>query len=391
MLPLALLSLAAAAPPPPVSPPLPPSAPLQNCTIVSSDDGDATDGEGSLVQIIDEAGTFLAESEAGLRVALQCGLQSGRANIRIPAQTTINLTSALEVDGSRAAEAELPVINISGGGGAAIDAQGRSGVLFASRVSLYVRGLRIANGNQGCVRLYRTLARFEDVSVEGCRTPGNGGGFFIEHSQVAFERVLIRHCVAAQNGGGVVLTGSGSLVALHSSIAHCSAGSYEESALFYFGGGGLAAEHSALFMAHTNITDCRVHSRTNSYGGGAYLTSTYSRFKSVKIGRCSARSPDGTAAAGGLYVESSAGDRMNFLRANVSRHSYWREVPPFTDELRDDLSGISWRELANDSDVGSWRAAEEPWLLDAYDLEVVGCAAEGLSAYGGCIREWHLL
>ena len=77
---------------------------------------------------------------------------------------------------------------------------------------------------------------------------------------------------------------------------------------------------------------------------------------------------------------------MNFLRANVSRHSYWLEVPPFTDELRDDLSGISWRELANDSDVGSWRAAEEPWLLDAYDLEAVDCAAEGLYAYGGCIK-----
>ena len=80
-------------------------------------------------------------------------------------------------------------------------------------------------------------------------------------------------------------------------------------------------------------------------------------------------------------VASLAGDRMNF---NVSRHSYWLEVPPFT-ELRDDLSGISWRELANDSDVGSWRAAEEPWLLDGYDLEVVDCAAEGLVAYGGCI------
>ena len=43
-----------------------------------------------------------------------------------------------------------------------------------------------------------------------------------------------------------------------------------------------------------------------------------------------------------------------------------------------------------DSDVGSWRAAEEPWLLDAYDLEVVDCAAEGLYAYGGCISVWHL-
>ena len=366
MLPLTLLSLAAAAPPPPASPPLPPSAPPQNC----------------------EAGTFLAKSEAGLRLALQCGMQSGHANIILPAHTTINLTSALKV-GSLSAEAnlslELPVINISGSGGAAIDAQGLSGVLVAIRVSLYVRGLRIANGNRGCVHLHHALARFEDVSVEGCTSPDDGGGFFIQHSDVAFERVHIRHCAAALRGGGVFL--SGSLVALHSSIAHCSAGSFEESARLGgadAGGGLMAAEYSSLFMAHTNITDCRVHSRTNSYGGGACLTSTYSRFKSVKIARCSARSPDGVVAGGGLLVQSIAGDRMNFSRANVS-HSYWLEVRPFSDELRDDLSGISWRELANDSDVGSWRAAEAPWLLDAYDLEMVDCAAEGLYAYGGCI------
>ena len=371
MLPLTLLALAAAAPPPPASPPLPPSAPPQNC----------------------EAGTFLAKSEAGLRLALQCGMQSGHANIILPAHTTINLTSALKV-GSLSAEAnsslELPVINISGSGGAAIDAQGLSGVLVAIRVSLYVRGLRIANGNRGCVNLHHALARFEDVSVEGCSSPDDGGGFFIQHSDVAFERVHIRHCAAALNGGGVFLSGEdsfdSSLVALHSSIANCSAGygSYVDEA----DGGGLAAESSALFMAHTNITECRVYALTDSEGGGVSLTSTYSRLKSVKIARCSAWGRDrygsrryGVGAAGGLFVKSAAGDRMNFSRANVS-HSYWLEVPPFT-ELRDELSEIPWGELV--SDVGSWRPAEEPWLLDAYDLEVVDCAAEGFYATGGCI------
>ena len=358
MLPLALLVLGT--PPPSASPPLPP----QNC-----------------------ATSFIASSEAGLRLALQCGMQFGRASIRIPEDTTINLTGypLLAAEQSASLSLELPVINIAGGGGAAIDAQGLSSVLVASRVSLYVRGLRIANGNRSCVKLHHALARFEDVSVEGCTSPDHGGGFFIHHSNVAFERVHIRHCAAALNGGGVFLSGEdsfdSSLVALHSSIANCSAGySYVDEAY----GGCLAAESSALFMAHTNITECRGGSAGGGVGGGVSLTSTYSRLKSVKIARCSAGAATagiGGGFGGGLFVGSTAGDRMNFSRANVS-HSYWLEVSPFT-ELRGDLSDIPWRELV--SDVGSWRAAEEPWLLDAYDLEVVDCAAEGLVAYGGCI------